>query len=63
MVERHAVMALAEPGRVRRCFEELFEAVEESLVRRQDLVEEMGGFVVRAGCVQPAGEITYGLSR
>ncbi|MDX2821030.1 hypothetical protein PV416_07985 [Streptomyces ipomoeae] len=61
VVEIEAVLAFGCLGRLGCRFEEAFESVEESLGRLQDLVEEPGGFVVRAGCVQPVGEIAYGL--
>ncbi|MBC2901140.1 hypothetical protein [Streptomyces cupreus] len=60
MVEVEAVLAFGCLGRLGCRFEEAFEIVEESLGGLQDLVEELGGFVVGAGCVQPVGEITYG---
>ncbi|MFF6783807.1 hypothetical protein [Streptomyces sp. NPDC012510] len=63
VVEVEAVLAFGCLGRLGCRFEEAFESLEESLGRLQDLVEELGGFVVRAGCVQPVGEITYGLGR
>ncbi|MFI5795913.1 hypothetical protein [Streptomyces sp. NPDC051677] len=61
VVEVEAVLAFGCLGRLGCRFEEAFEIVEESLGGLQDLVEELGGFVVGAGCVQLVGEITYGL--
>ncbi|GGZ79756.1 hypothetical protein GCM10010344_53570 [Streptomyces bluensis] len=63
VVQLEAVLAFGCLGRLGCRFEEAFESLEESLGRLQDLVEELGGFVVRARCVQPVGEITYGLGR
>lgn len=63
VVEVEAVLAFGCLGGLACRFEEAFESLEESPGRLQDLVEELGGFVVRTGCVQPVGEITYGLGR
>lgn len=61
VVELEAVLAFGCLGRLGCRFEEVFEAGEESLGRLQDLIEEAGGFVVRAGGIQLVGEITYGI--
>ncbi|MDF3148216.1 MULTISPECIES: hypothetical protein [unclassified Streptomyces] len=59
VVEVVAVLALGGLGRLARCFEEVCEMFERARGRVQDLVEELGGVLVRVGRVQPVGEAAY----